>query len=34
MNFTPSFTPYLIALIAGAVLMVIYFKLPPDKPRR
>ncbi len=28
MNFTPSFTPYLIALIAGAVLMVIYFKLP------
>lgn len=28
----PSFTPYLIAIIFVAILMVVFFLLPPDKP--
>ena len=34
MNATPSFAPYLIALIIGAIAFVAFFFLPPDKPKR
>lgn len=30
----PSFTPYLITLVAVAICVAIFFMLPPDKPKR